>query len=145
MHRLRRWPNIKPISRNESWEEFIFHGAAFFGVAVANHNIQKSHVSQKKPPCIISIPNNRIFTRRAVFGWASYAKFCTAAQLGAARRGAARRVVWRDRSLNLGWWLRCDFVEELGVHWQRETLLQCPFVWYFCNSWSSPLLCWFYW
>ena len=30
---------------------------------MANHNSQKSHVSQKKPPCIISIQKTRMFTR----------------------------------------------------------------------------------
>ena len=34
--------------RNESWEKFIFQGAAFLRrFSVANHNSQKSHVSQK--------------------------------------------------------------------------------------------------
>ena len=48
--------------QNESWEKFIFHGTAVFRrSSVANRNSQKSHVSQKKNPCLISIQKNRIF------------------------------------------------------------------------------------
>ena len=76
---------LKPSACIKSWEKFIFHGAAFFRrFSVANHNSQKSDVSQTPPPSLHhQHKKNRIFTRRAALGGATFAEFCGAAFDGA--------------------------------------------------------------
>ena len=71
--------SLQAAPRDESWEKFIFHGAAFFGVNLWPITIARRVTFRKKLPSMHNQHHrNRIFTRRAASSGATFAEFCSA-------------------------------------------------------------------